>query len=251
MNNAFSRTAISAVVLALAIFPASASSSGMQGKKPLPIHHGGRVVVGESNNLPTYTYSWPGVYFEAAFAGTEVDVRLDDSNNILNLIIDGQAPVVLARPGKKTYSINNLTEGEHRIRLEKRTETQFYTDIIVIALGGNDFATPLNPDERWKTREALQDDFVEKHESFILSLREKHPGAHLVLLSYDPINKELENQVTRVVEKLKMKGEDRVDLVGIRPTTLSACQWHPSEADHRDAADILIRHIEANPALWD
>ena len=312
------------------------------------------------------TYSWPGVYFEAAFAGTEVDVRLDDSNNILNLIIDGQAPVVLARPGKKTYSINNLAEGEHRIRLEKRTETQFDTgtfegffipdhdreitpekpkrrmefigdsavigygirsprrecsdeeifsftdtqltyaaltakalgadyqinalsglgvvrnyngampeqtvlslypyalndkgalyqgdwspDIIVIALGGNDFATPLNPDERWKTREALQDDFVEKHESFILSLREKHRGAHLVLLSYDPINKELENQVTRVVEKLKMKGEDRVDLVGIRPMTLSACQWHPSEADHRDAADILIRHIEANPALWD
>lgn len=365
MNNAFSRTAISAVVLVLAISPASASSPGMEGKKPLPIHHGGRVVVGESNGMPTYTYSWPGVYFEAAFAGTEVDVRLDDGNNILNVIIDGQAHAVLSRPGKKTYSINNLAEGEHRIRLEKRTETQYDTgtfegffipdhdreitlekpkrsmefigdsavigygirspkrecsdeeifsftdtqltyaalaakalgadyqinalsglgvvrnyngampgqtfpslypyalndkgvlyqgdwspDIIVIGLGGNDFATPLNPGERWETRAALQDDFVESHEKFILGLREKRPEAHFVLLSYDPINKELESQVARVVEKLKTGGEDRIDLVGIRPATLSACQWHPSEADHKDSADILINHIEANPALW-
>lgn len=366
MNNAFFRTAICATVLALAVFPVRASSPGVEGRKPLPVHHGGRVVVGESNNTPTYTYSWPGVYFEAAFAGTEVDVRLDDSNNILNVIVDGQTPVVLVRPGKTTYSINNLAEGEHHIRLEKRTETQLGTgtfegffipdhgreiplekpkrrmefigdsavvgygirspgrecsdeeifsftdtqlsyaalaakalgadyqinalsgfgvvrnyngnmpeqtlpslypyalnnkgalyqgnwspDIIVIGLGGNDFATPLNPGERWETREALQDDYVENYGKFVLGLREKHPEAHFVLLSYDPVNKELEDQVTRVVEALKRGGEDRIELVGIRPATLSACQWHPSTADHQEAAEILTSHIQANPDRWD
>ncbi len=366
MNNVSFRAAISAALFALAAFSAHASSPSMESRKPLPMQQGGRVVVDVSNNRPTYTYSWPGVYFEAAFAGTEVDLELNDNNNILNIIIDGQAPIVLTRPGRQTYFIKNLAEGEHRIRLEKRTETQYGTgtfegffipnhgqeitlekpkrrmefigdsavigygirspgrecseedifsytdtqlsyaalaakalgadyqinalsgfgvvrnyngnlpgqtfpslypyalndngalyqghwspDIIVIGLGGNDFATPLNPGEKWKTRQALQDDYVESYARFVRNLRDKHPGAHFVLLSYDPVNKELEGQVTRVIEKLKTGGEDRVDLVGMRPTALSACQWHPSAADHENAAKILTSHIEANPALWE
>lgn len=365
MNNTFFKCIISAVVCALTIFSVPVFSLNIEDKKPLPVHYGGRVVIGELDNTPTYTYSWPGVYFEAAFVGTAVDLKLNDSNNILNIIVDGQAPVVLARPGKKTYSINNLTEGKHHIRLEKRTETQYGTgtfegffvprhsqaitlekpkrsmefigdsavtgygirspgrecsdeeifsfsdtqityaaltaktfsadyqinalsgfgvvrnynggvpgqtflslypytlndkgalyqsnwspDIIVIGLGGNDFATPLNPGERWKTREALQDDYVENYKNFILGLRKKHPETHFILLSYDPVNKELEGQITRVVEKLKIKGEDKVDLVSIKPVALSACHWHPSEADHKNAAEVLTHYIKANPELW-
>lgn len=366
MDDTFLKSAIGAAAFALAAFSAPAFSLDSEDRKPLPVHHGGRVVVGERDNVPTYTYSWPGVYFEAAFVGTEVDVRLNDANNILNVIVDGQAPIVLARPGKNTYSIDNLADGEHHIRLEKRTETQYGTgtfegffvpaqsqaitlgkpkrrmefigdsaaigygirspgrecsdeeifsftdtqmtyaaltakalgadyqinassgfgvvrnydggipeqtflslypyalndkgalyqgdwspDVIVIALGGNDFATPLNPGERWETREALQDDYVENYRNFVLGLRRRHPGAHFVLLSYDPANQELEGQITRVAEELKMGGEDGIDLVGIGPTARSACQWHPSEADHRNAAEILINHFEANPGLWD
>ncbi len=365
MNNTFFKSIISVVIFTLIIFSVSAFLLNIEDKKPLPIHYGGRVLVSELDNVPTYTYSWPGVYFEAAFIGTEVDLRLNDSNNILNIIVDGKAPVVLTKPGKKIYSINNLTEGKHHIRLEKRTETQnstgtfegffipdhsqaitlekpqrsmefigdsaaigygirspkrecteeemfSFTDtqityaaltakafnadyqinalsgvgvvrnynggmpeqtflsrypytindkgvpyqsnwspnIIVIGLGGNDFATPLNPDEKWKTREGLQDDYVEHYKNFILSLRKKHPNAHFVLLSYDPFNKELEDQIARVVEKLKIKGEGKIDLVSIKPVALSACHWHPSEADHKNAAEILINYIEANPGLW-
>jgi hypothetical protein len=127
MNNTFFKSVIIVVVFALTIFSVPAFSLNIEDKKPLPLHYGGRVVVSELDNMPTYIYSWPGVYFEAAFIGTEVDLKLNDSNNILNIIVDGQAPVVLTNPGKKTYSINNLAEGKHHIHLEKRTETQVGT----------------------------------------------------------------------------------------------------------------------------
>jgi hypothetical protein len=76
----------------LALFPVSAFSLDIEKKKLLPVHHSGRVVVGELDGAPTYTYSWLGVYFEAAFIGTEVDLKLNDSNNIFNIIVDGQTP---------------------------------------------------------------------------------------------------------------------------------------------------------------
>lgn len=364
MNNTFFKSLI--IVFAVTIFSVSAFSSNIEGKKPLPIHYSGRVVVSELDGMPTYTYSWPGVYFEATFIGTEVDLKLNDSNNIFNIIVDGQAPIVLTKPGKTTYSINNLSEGKHHIRLEKRTETQFgtgafegffvpnhnqvfvlekpkrsmefigdsavvgygirspkrecsndeifsFTDtqityaaltakafnadyqinvlsgfgvvrnyngafpensflslypytlndkgalyqsdwspnIIVIGLGGNDFATPLNPDEKWKTREALQDDYVKSYKDFILGLRTKHPQTHFILLSYAVAGDELESQIARVIKELKQKGVRDIGLVTIKPVELSACDWHPSEIDHKNSAEILTNYIKANPGLWD
>lgn len=365
MSNPFFKTVISLVVFLLTIFSVPVFSLSSEDKKPLPIHYSGRVVVGELDNMPAYTYSWPGVYFEAAFIGTEVDLKLNDSNNILNIIVDGQAPIVLTKPGKKTYTINNLAEGKHRIRLEKRTETQYgtgtfegffvpensqaitlekpkrsiefigdsavvgygirspkrecseeeifsFTDtqityaaltakafsadyqinalsgfgvvrnyngafpentflslypyalndkgalyqsdwspnIIVIGLGGNDFATPLNPDEKWKTREALQDDYVTSYKNFILNLRKKHPEAHFILLSYAVVGDELETHIARVIKELKQKGVRDIGLVTTKPVELAACHWHPSEADHKNAAGILTNYIKANPELW-
>ncbi len=365
MNSAFFKRVVMIIVFALAIFSTCAFSFNIENKKPLPIHYGGRVVVNKLDHMPTYTYLWPGVYFETAFIGTEVDLKLNDSNNILNIIIDGKAPIVLVKPGKTTYSIKNLTKGKHHIRLEKRTETQYgtgtfegffvsdtsqaialeipkhsiefigdsavvgysirspkrecneeeifsFTDtqmtyaaltakafnadyqinalsgfgvvrnynggtpeqtflslypyalndkdapyqsswspnIIVIGLGGNDFATPLNPGEKWKTREALQDDYVENYKNFVLGLRKKHPETHFILLSYDPVNTELESQIVRVIEKLKQKGESMIELISVKPMELSACQWHPSITDHKNAAEIVINYIKANPRLW-
>lgn len=365
MNNTFFKSLIIVVAFALTVFSVSAFPLNIEDKKSLPIHYSGRVVVGESDNKPIYTYSWPGVYFEAAFIGTEVDLKLNDSNNILNIIVDGQAPIVITKPGRKTYSINNLTEGKHHIRLEKRTETQYgtgsfegffipgnsqaitlekpkrsmefigdsaavgygirspkrecseedifsFTDtqityaaltakafnadyqinassgfgvvrnynggmpeqtflslypyalndrgalyqsnwspnIIVIGLGGNDFATPLNPDEKWKIREALQDDYVENYKKFVLSLRKKHPKARFILLSYAVVGDELEGQIARVIKALKQNGVHNIGLVTTKPVELSACQWHPSETDHKNAAEILTNYIKANPELW-
>lgn len=115
---------INLVMCALLCVAAFANAEGLS--KPLPVHTVGRVLEEKSGaDHISYSYSWPGVYFEAAFTGTAVDVKLDDDQNFLNLIVDDQAPVLLKKPGKTVYSVKNLSQGAHKIRLEKLTETQW------------------------------------------------------------------------------------------------------------------------------
>jgi len=90
MNNAFFKHIVMIIVFALTIFSTCAFSFNIENKKPLPIHYGGRVVVNKLDHMSTYTYSWPGVYFETAFIGTEVDLKLNDSNNILKSLLMGK-----------------------------------------------------------------------------------------------------------------------------------------------------------------
>jgi lysophospholipase L1-like esterase len=49
--------------------------------------------------------------------------------------------------------------------------------IIVVALGTNDFSTQLNPGERWKTRGELHSDYEKTSARFIQSLRAGNPDA--------------------------------------------------------------------------
>jgi lysophospholipase L1-like esterase len=93
-------------------------------KIALPMHISGRVQLDNTTDVSQYRYSWPGVYFEAEFNGPALDVKLDDSENILNLIIDDKPAITLIKPGKITYSFHDLGAGNHRVRLEKLTETQ-------------------------------------------------------------------------------------------------------------------------------
>ncbi len=332
----------------------------------LPVHYSGRVLVEKNDQLTTYTYSWPGIYFEAEFTGPELDVRLNDANNILSLIIDDKEPIVLNRPGKITHSVKNLGQGPHKVRLEKRTETPMVTgtfegfyvatkaalldpkprqrkiefigdsfsvgyanlsvsrqckddeifsttnthqafgvltakhfnadyqinaisgggvvrnyngafpdenfplfypyifvgsktikytgswspNIIVLELGGNDFATPLNPGEKWASREALQNDFVKNYTAFILGLRKQHPQASLILMVPHAPSDEMLQQHNRVIEQLKINNQTRVHLLQVEPMELTACQWHPSAKDHRAVSQLLIDFINSKPELW-
>lgn len=91
----------------------------------LPTHTGGRVLV--SNNPAgekTYEYSWPSVYFETAFKGNSLMLKFEDDQNIFQLIVDGNAPIIIKKPGKQDYVVQGLTDGKHHVRLEKITETQ-------------------------------------------------------------------------------------------------------------------------------
>ena len=85
---------------------------------------GGRVVATLIDGQTVYTYSWPGVYFEAQFMGDAVDVKVDDEQNDLYLFIDGVHKLTLTRPGRATVSLKDLGDGYHTVRLEKASETQ-------------------------------------------------------------------------------------------------------------------------------
>jgi lysophospholipase L1-like esterase len=68
-------------------------------------------------------YSWPGISFEGRFRGTGVGVVLDDANNDYDVQIDGTTVATLVTPGRTTQWINNLSSGDHTVRLVKRTES--------------------------------------------------------------------------------------------------------------------------------
>lgn len=129
--------------------------------------------------------------------------------------------------------------------------------IIVIGLGGNDFSTPLNPNEKWKTREELQNDYVSTYEKFIEHLHKQHPNAHfLVFSSGDPAS-EMTSQLSRVVANIKAKEKSKDKSMITFPTPpamslgITGCQWHASAKDHKVAADIMIDYLEAHPELWE
>ncbi len=342
------------------------NSFAAQAVKPLPLLVGGRVLVTTENNQKKYTYSWPGVYFEASFTGNDVDLHLNDSSNMLNVVVDDKVLTVLTRPGKTVYSLYGLGSGTHTIRLEKRTETfadkgsfegfyipqsekaisliqparriefigdsftvgygdtsavrectkdeifsttntqvafgplvakyfnaqyqinarsglgivrnagggnpetsfvseypyalsdhvEAYRDkwlpqVVIVVLGINDFNTPLNPNEKWKTREALQNDFVSTYTRFVMSIRKQHPKTHIILISPGDPSSEVTAQITRVVDELKKQGENKVTFkVSDTPLELTGCQYHASAKDHQTVANRIIYYIEKNPILW-
>lgn len=96
--------------------------------RPLEVHVVGRVekqVLTE--RLPvrvtSYIHEWPGIYFEAAFAGNAVTLKFDDAVNEYRLYIDDEKPIAITRPGNVEITFSRLRPGRHRLRLEKVTES--------------------------------------------------------------------------------------------------------------------------------
>ena len=109
------------------------ASSTLPGNQQILIPHiGGRTIPGKAmvrqqNGViiaTTETYQWPGTYFEAAFTGPEMSLRLDDNANILTVHIDDQLTDTLNRPGEVLKRYIGLGPGRHVVRLDRLTETQ-------------------------------------------------------------------------------------------------------------------------------
>lgn len=118
--------------------------------------------------------------------------------------------------------------------------------VIVIALGTNDFTTPLHDAEKWKTRQELHADFEATYVRFVRSLRAQNPHAFFVLWATDKADGEIEAEVSKVADTLKTRGETRLTYVPINGLAFSACNSHPSLADERTIADALGTAIAAD-----
>jgi hypothetical protein len=70
-------------------------------------------------------FTWPGTYFEGRFRGTGVGLKLNDSNNDYVVEVDGTIAGTLVTPGQTTYWVRGLANGEHTVRLAKRTESPY------------------------------------------------------------------------------------------------------------------------------
>jgi lysophospholipase L1-like esterase len=121
--------------------------------------------------------------------------------------------------------------------------------LIVISLGTNDFSTPLNPGEKWSTREQLQSDYESTFVRFLTGLHVGNPKARFLLWAATP-SAELSGEIQKVVKDMKADGVIRIDFVPVDGLAMSACNWHPSTADDAKIAAALEHDIDLHPELW-
>jgi lysophospholipase L1-like esterase len=118
--------------------------------------------------------------------------------------------------------------------------------VIVIALGTNDFSTPLNAGEPWSTREALHADYETTYLKFLRSLRERNPRALIILWATDMADGEIAAEEKKVAEKFVAAGDKQTFFLPVNGLTFSACNWHPSTQDDQTIADALIKLIDSH-----
>ena len=122
--------------------------------------------------------------------------------------------------------------------------------VIVIALGENDFSTPLNPGERWKTRDELHADYEATYAKFLADLRSHDPGAFFILWATDAAGGEIQTEVQRVIAQRNADGDNRIAFIPVNGLSMSACDWHPSVADDELISGKLRDFLDSHPELW-
>ena len=123
-------------------------------------------------------------------------------------------------------------------------EPQWHPQLIVIGLGINDFSTPIHDGEPW-TRESLAQQFKDSYRDLLADLRRRHADADVILtaVKIGPDGQQAP-LVQQVVEAAHAEGDMRVHYVEYDGLELTACQWHPNQADHARMAQALIDEIE-------
>ena len=122
--------------------------------------------------------------------------------------------------------------------------------LVVIALGTNDFTTPLHAGEPWKTRAALTADYQTRYMAFVRMLHAKYPAAHVLIWATDMANGEIATAASGVVARLQAAGDTAIGFVPVPGLALSSCHYHPSAADDGRIATVLAAYVDAHPAIW-
>jgi lysophospholipase L1-like esterase len=129
-------------------------------------------------------------------------------------------------------------------RSTRYEDPHWHPQIIVMALGTNDFSTPLNPGEKWATRDDLHADYEATYVKFIETLRARNREAFVIVWATGKADQEIPLEVAKVVAQIQGRGDDRIAFVPVDELAMTACHWHPSVADHDAIAARLIQVID-------
>jgi len=122
--------------------------------------------------------------------------------------------------------------------------------VLVIALGTNDFSTPLHPGEPWNTRDQLHADYEATYLRFLTDLRTRNPQADFIVWATDMAAGEIAAEAQKVVEQRQKQGDPHIVFLAIPGLNFGACDWHPSLADESVIAAQLIHTIDRDPQVW-
>jgi lysophospholipase L1-like esterase len=131
---------------------------------------------------------------------------------------------------------------DHGARFESAS---WKPQVIVIALGTNDFSTALHAAEKWPTRDALHADYEATYLKFLEELRARNPDAYIVIWATELAEREIQVEANKVVEQRKARGDARIEFLAVDGLAMTGCHWHPSVADDDAIAAKLIERIDA------
>ena len=117
-------------------------------------------------------------------------------------------------------------------------------DIIVIALGSNDFESDAPAHSSSRKRRLLGSEFQHGLVDFVRAREQRNPRALFVLLAFSEYGDDL-IEAHRAAEKALHDGGARITLVELPWRDRRGCHWHSSPRDHAMTADRLIAAVAA------
>ena len=122
--------------------------------------------------------------------------------------------------------------------------------LLVVALGTNDFSTPVGAGEPWADAAGLAAAFEQAYVAFARSLWQRHPAARFILVATDVADGAAARAVRRVRSALVDDGVPVAEVLELGPLALDGCDWHPSRADQDRIALRLAAAVEAMLPAW-
>ena len=142
---------------------------------------------------------------------------------------------------------------------EPYADATWTPQITFIGLGGNDFFSPLKPDEVWKTRDALIDSYVDGMAKLLANVQQRHPKTTVMIYWPDAgiltpaekarLDRDGQARLVTTARLLGMKPLEFVVTGNLEPDAM-ACDYHGSASDHRKKARWLIDRIQLQMTLW-
>jgi hypothetical protein len=123
---------------------------------------------------------------------------------------------------------------------------RFQPDVVIVALGTNDFSDGDKPDPR---PAPVESEFKYEYRRFLTYLRQVYPNAQILLLN-SPILEEHKNEMlTQWLHDLMSErhndGDPHVHMFAFTERYQSGCTGHPSMAEHARMADALLPTIQS------
>lgn len=130
------------------------------------------------------------------------------------------------------------------------SQPDWHPQVIVIGIGGNDFSTPVRPDEPWGNEANLRADYVKAYTAFVKTIRARNPDAFLILATPPDRQEGYSGGTDDVFKAIKAAGDTRIDRVTLPELDKIGCNGHPSTRADAKVADFYIQYLEAHPQVW-
>ncbi|WP_160309833.1 SGNH/GDSL hydrolase family protein [Chromobacterium subtsugae] len=122
--------------------------------------------------------------------------------------------------------------------------------LVVIALGVNDFGTDVGPGEK-RSQQQLADDYVQAYHGLIARLKQRYDNpAFLLAATYLWPADRMRPLVSRIADEERQQGTT-VAYVDWQNIELTGCNWHPNLSDHAKMTDQMDAAIRTLGNIWD